>query len=92
MEERSEQFEQELTLIAEIERLKDVLDTLRAENELLREANRWIPVSERLPDSTDWYLCYDGHYVYTERFIWARDWRSARTVTHWRPLPAPPTN
>ena len=38
---------------AEIEELTAELAAARAENERLREAARWIPVSERLPDEGD---------------------------------------
>lgn len=64
------------------------------------EANRWIPVSERLPEEADRYLCniksfaFPGSYYqdilkydkggFIEGHIYTDD------VTHWMPLPEPP--
>jgi hypothetical protein len=71
---------------------------LEAENEKLKEANRWIPVAERLPEEWHYPPVLCGHV--------SDDWSDAAIVTdqgkfinaegceiyptHWRPLPEPP--
>lgn len=61
---------------------------------------RWIPVSERLPDETDYYL-YKAEGVYrglkdgvgVSFFMHkAKKWKRTNGdfVTHWMPLPEPP--
>lgn len=65
-----------------------------------RDAQKWIPVSERLPEENDYYLCcvksfcFPGRtYInilkcdnngFMEGHIYTDD------VTHWMPLPEPP--
>lgn len=64
---------------------------------------KWIPVSERLPDSQGTYLCRYGFgqfadYMITGCIDWIAfdkhpHWQHASTglfVTHWMPLPEPP--
>ena len=86
-------------------------DALRAENERLtaevarlREANRWIPVTERLPDlggsmssgqvfvtiAPYTVVCQASYSALTERWYYANGERIISDVTHWRPLPEPP--
>jgi hypothetical protein len=64
---------------------------LEAENAALKDAQRWIPVGERLPEEAQEIYAreYNGiftHFKYSKRlyeiFI--------RHYTHWRPLPQPP--
>ena len=70
---------------------------LRAEVEALKaqlEAQRWIPVGERLPEIEDDVLVFDGT-VNIGSFDSDGRWydfemMSISGVTHWRPLPAPP--
>lgn len=61
--------------------------------------DKWIPVTERLPE--DWVLCacVDGvvhilcyDYIMDDWDIWGRPntCYSKRFVTHWMPLPEPP--
>jgi hypothetical protein len=62
----------------------------------LREAERWIPVGERLPEDAGEYLILldDGDvWVGTMGYIGRKlKWMllDADKVTHWRPLPAGP--
>ena len=64
---------------------------------------QWIPVSERLPENEGTYFCL-GHngtpfvcLFRTTKYegkIWLRSTGTRRIdgITHWMPLPAPPTN
>jgi len=78
---------------------------LEAELKRLKEANRWIPVTEKLPDNTESY--YEEHGVYPKYLVIVRlspdlpriacfDGKRfcngvySYDVTHWRPLPEPP--
>lgn len=62
----------------------------------LREERRWIPVGERLPASSA-ILASDGDVVVEARYYAGDGWETVRgdelwfTPTHWRPLPAPPS-
>jgi hypothetical protein len=76
--------------------------------DLEEQIPRWIPVTERMPDqgarvlffvnrkNTNYASAYAGEYVKVFD-MWAYDltnekgWAGA-FVTHWMPLPAPPTN
>lgn len=56
-------------------------------------ADRWIPVSERMPENDGAYLCWDNRYVTTCAFIfgaWQANQFIAKNITHWMPLPAGP--
>jgi len=75
---------------------------LRAENEQLNQriaeleaAQRWIPVSERLPEGRtvlvfkkEGSISIDTTYIDGGNYFW---WKSGQSkVTHWMPLPEPP--
>jgi len=75
---------------------------LRAENEQLNQriaeleaAQRWIPVSERLPEGRtvlvfkkEGSISIDTTYIDGGNYFW---WESGQSkVTHWMPLPQPP--
>lgn len=56
---------------------------------------RWIPVEERLPEDGQGTLviCRDG-YITTMAYEYERWWWQGtedQTVTHWMPLPEPPS-
>lgn len=56
-------------------------------------ADRWIPVSEQMPENDGAYLCWDNRYVTTYAFIfgaWQANQFIAKNITHWMPLPAGP--
>jgi len=80
----------------------DEIDTLRARIAELEEANRWIPVSERLPeDKQDVFALTQNGDFKAPRFLNDGDtpcWRRSdssycdelKHFTHWRPLPSAP--
>ncbi len=55
----------------------------------------WIPVAERLPSEGDAILIYDDMYIVSGWFragLIFNETCFEAEPTHWRPLPAPPTN
>ena len=66
----------------------------------LDEKQRWIPVTERLPDDFSENLCRvirpipGGKYVRETKVLWCdydKSWScEGLIVTHWMPLPEPP--
>lgn len=72
----------------------------------LREANRWIPVGENVPEPDKWVLVHHSKWTGVGRYRpmnkcveESERWQDERSefiehngpmVTHWRPLPAPP--
>lgn len=73
-------------------------------DKLTPTADRWIPVSERLPEKEDFYIVFMHEPGVEEPFVWhgyykpSEGWE-VRDVygdlfdgnpTHWMPLPAPP--
>jgi hypothetical protein len=71
-----------------------------------READRWIPTSERLPEtdgsypdcSVDVLVVCEGGQVISKGYVefssgrWAKTWsEKLYNVTHWKPLPQPPS-
>jgi hypothetical protein len=77
----------------------DAIEALSAELDRLKEANRWIPVTEKLPDEQQDVLIWfdrcggdkDIGWYSTKRKAWfVRSWLLNYNVTHWMPLPEPP--
>lgn len=79
----------------------DDYDKLEAENQKLRDANRWIPVSDRLPAQKAYYYCevidstsvsrwYGALYV-MQQWWNGSDWNTPESaeVIAWRELPEP---
>lgn len=71
----------------------------------MSETNKWIPVSERLPEKDKQVLvCLSGLSLITLGYLdnWASQWdlrekvlgytlfETHEAVTHWQPLPEPP--
>jgi hypothetical protein len=64
---------------------------LRAEVERLREAQRWIPVEERLPEANTAVLTrWRGETFSVDWRFPSGEWTTGSFVTHWMPLPPPP--
>lgn len=80
-----------------------IIKSLRARIAELEAAARWIPVEERLPDDDGHYIVAVGEHVSRSPIDWTdRDvyecvysgvgWHTANDVTHWQPLPQPPSD
>lgn len=75
--------------------LLDAYEALTAECERLREAARWIPVTEP-PKENQWCHVsdgsgiYSGHYQYHRGKFYNTAFEVKEGITHWRPLPAAP--
>lgn len=74
---------------------------LKVNGDLVPIGNRWIPVSERLPENTGRYLTanisaddekcvFDLWFDCGEWYIDENDDEFIYKVTHWMPLPEPP--
>ena len=79
----------------------NVIERLTAENTALREKQRWIPVTERLPERDvqvfGWYKDNPFSQYRPEVVAWnGNGWvfvyahRYVTNVTHWMPLPKAP--
>jgi hypothetical protein len=79
---------------ADCTRLMNFIDALQTRIDDL-ETQRWIPVSERLPEGRtvlvfkkDGSISIDTTYIDGGNYFW---WESGQSkVTHWMPLPEPP--
>jgi len=60
----------------------------------LREENKWIPVTERLPGRNDRYITFSGTYgvyaLWFDQYNFSDCGDEIRDVTHWREMPTPP--
>lgn len=60
--------------------------------QLLASQPKWISVEERLPDPFDWVIgCNDEDEKSFQTRHEEHGWSRSRKVTHWQPLPTPPT-
>ena len=103
LEEEVERLREEIDAIGKA-RHKDIVTlgglylenkSLKAELARLREAARWIPVEERLPENNNAVLVIDGgHSIVEGSYVLGRwvAFSEGRYIhpTHWRPRPEPP--
>ena len=80
---------------AQADEVQRRLEEAEAENARLREAARWIPVEERLPENNNAVLVTDGgHSIVEGSYVLGRwvAFSEGRYIhpTHWRPRPEPP--
>lgn len=81
--------------LADVPHLLEQLAAAAAECERLREAQRWVPIGEKLPERYEAVLVYSLLWV-RPVIAFIRDddefWtgRQAVAPTHWCPLPSPP--
>ena len=84
--------------------IQDMIEQLQEDLELDEKENGWIPVSERLPEESDYYMACiyneisNKYYCRSERFsinnnyygelVWI-DLKSYEKVIAWMPLPEP---
>jgi len=84
----SERFNEACANATLIAHAREDIPALIAELRKLREENRWILVTERLPEDKGYVLCGYGSGVLAAWFDGVR--LDIDGVTHWRPLPKPP--
>lgn len=59
----------------------------------LDQEQKWIPVTERLPEQGQEVIAYSGNILSPSVFaykFWRKDYDTWVHVTHWMPLPEPP--
>jgi len=86
-------------LHARIAELEAEIDQLTAHDATERQDDKWIPVSERLPDNWESVLTIDiskstrdmvTAFYNPETSLWSTHFSCDLWVTHWMPLPEPP--
>ena len=78
--------------------LGEAADTLEAQQKRIKDleaGRRWIPVTERLPESGVRVIVCRGDKVEQGVFLGVNGWwkvygTNTKKVTHWMPLPEPP--
>lgn len=76
-----------------IEKLTDRCARYAEEIAVLQEREKWVPVTERLPDQCmDILACYrDGHILMGSAIrLWIEEDLEDGKITHWMPLPDGP--
>ncbi len=82
-----------------IAELEAKVDQLTAHSDIERQDDKWIPVSERLPDNWESVLTIDiskstrdmvTAFYNPETSLWSTHFSCDLWVTHWMPLPASP--
>ena len=68
----------------------DLIERLIAENTALREKQRWLPVTERLPEQEGSYIVRTASGSVTIVTFYPEFERFQRIFTHWMPLPEAP--
>jgi hypothetical protein len=73
-----------------------ISDQVRIDEALSQQAEQWISVHDKLPECGERVLCWIdiGDMKYTEVVTWHGSFFGdivALKVTHWLPLPSPPT-
>ena len=82
-------------LTARIAELEAEIERLTVHSDIERQDDKWIPVSERLPEMNVRVLIASSGYVSTD-FLCVKTYPRFRfegsvyPVTHWMPLPEPP--
>lgn len=82
---------------AEYAHASDVVSWAISEIDRLREKRRWIPVEERCPERCHMVLVFSTsngiHRATIDSFgQWLdEDENPGKKITHWQPLPAPPS-
>jgi hypothetical protein len=92
-----------IELLGHLKILEETIGLFEEERDALKEAGRWIPVEERLPEDGRWSMVIDceyptrifiGVYEPEEREFYDHAGDSIgspdRHITHWMPLPQPP--
>lgn len=69
---------------------------LTALSALSEQANRWIPVIQRLPEEYTMVLAWEGDYAFRAEHVDGKWYEATHepayqsNITHWRPLPEGP--
>ena len=89
----------DVALRKRIAELEGRIDQLTAHDATERQDDKWIPVSERLPDNWESVLTIDiskstrdmvTAFYNPETSLWSTHFSCDLWVTHWMPLPEPP--
>jgi len=80
-----------------IDEKQDEIERLQSELKELKEKQRWIPVSEKLPEKANRVFVYmkNNYIIIATYFINSHVWKNDHgsnisNVTHWMVLPVPP--